>query len=151
MRTSRALVAIALGVLASGCQPHYDGLRIRYLNGTGNFSQGGLEIEEGQALAVQVEALSDNPYEDYEAFDIIEMRSFNEHIVLVAPADDIDRFVFVGAAVGTSAVEVIINGDEVDTITAIVSPPPRSCARRSPSAGAASPLSRKSASRAMGR
>ena len=113
---------LALGIFAAGCQPHYDGLRIRKLNGTGRFSAEGLEIVEGQALAVEVTALSDNPYEDYEEFDIIEMRSFNEHIVLVAPADDIDRFVFVGAAVGESAVEVVINGENVDTITAIVSP-----------------------------
>jgi hypothetical protein len=119
----RTFIAMLLfGSLAAGCQPHYDGLRIRWLNGTGEFSAEGLEIVEGQALAVQVTALSDNPYEDYEEFDLIEMHSFNEQIVLVAPADDVDRFVFVGADVGTSAVEVRINGKDVDTITAIVSP-----------------------------
>jgi hypothetical protein len=122
MRTHHRLFALALGLFAAGCQPHYDGLRIRYLNGTGEFSSEGLRIVEGQALAVQVTPLSDNPHEDYEEFDLVEMRSFNESIVLVAPADDIDRFVFVGGAVGQSGVEVRINGEEVDTITAIVDP-----------------------------
>ncbi len=111
---------IVLGLLAAGCQPHYDGLQIRYLNGTGEFDADGLVIVEGQALAVQVEAISDNPYEDYEDYDLIELNSFNEQVVLVAPADDVDRFVFVGAHVGESAVEVIINDKNVDTITAIV-------------------------------
>ena len=114
--------AIVLGLLAAGCQPRYDGLQIRYINGTGEFSADGLEIVEGQALAVHVEALSDNPYEDYEDYDLIEMHSFNEQVVLVAPADDVDRFVFVGARVGESAVEVTINDKYVDTITAIVVP-----------------------------
>jgi hypothetical protein len=122
MRMSIRILTVALGLFAAGCQPHYDGLRIRWLNGSGEFSEDGLEIVEGQALAVQVTALSDNPYEDYEDFDLIEMHSFNEHVVLVAPADDVDRFVFIGASVGNSAVEVRINGEDVDTINAIVSP-----------------------------
>lgn len=120
MRKRMHLFTLVLGLFAAGCQPHYDGLRIRYLNGTGHFSDARLEIVEGQALAVQVRALSDNPYEDYETFDLIEMHSFNESIVLVAPADDVDRFVFVGVNVGESAVEVRINDEEVDTITAVV-------------------------------
>jgi len=110
------------GLAAAGCQPHYDGLRIRYLNGFGEFDASGLDIVEGQALAIEVEPISDNPYEDYEDFDIVELDSFNEQIVLVAPADTVNRFVVVGAQVGTSAVDVSINGDDVDTITVNVGP-----------------------------
>ena len=120
-RTLHAALLLA-GLAAAGCQPHYDGLRIRYLNGFGEFDASGLDIVEGQALAIEVEPISDNPYEDYEDFDIVELDSFNEQIVLVAPADTVNRFVVVGAQVGTSAVDVSINGDDVDTITVNVAP-----------------------------
>lgn len=120
---TRHILTIALSVLAigvAGCQPHYDGLEIRYINGTGEFSANGIEIEEGQALAVEVTPLSDSRFEDYEKFDLMEFGSFNPNIVVVSPSTDVDRFVFIGVSVGKTAVEVSINGEDVDTIEATV-------------------------------
>lgn len=116
---SFAMLTVAwLGLAA--CQPHYDGLEIRYVNGTGEFDSNGLEIREGQAIAIEVTPLSDNRYEDYEDFDIVELNSFNPNVLVTAPSTDINRFVLIGVAVGQTDVDVEINGRDVDTISAKV-------------------------------
>lgn len=118
--TPRNLIPVLALLGVAACQPHYDGLEIRYLNGTGEFSGAGIEIVEGQALAIEVTPLSDNPHEDYEDFDLVEMASFNPTILVVSPSTDVDRFVFIGVSVGKTAVDVKINGKDVDTIDATV-------------------------------
>lgn len=113
---------IAIGVLlsASACQPHYDGLEIRYLTSSGDLSDDGLVIAEGDAVAIQVKPLSDSPYEDYEKFDLVELEPFHESVIEIAESIDVDVFVAIGRMAGTSAVRVRINGDEVDIIDATV-------------------------------
>jgi hypothetical protein len=123
MKTPRCIAALALsgfGLVAAACQPHYDGLEIRYINGVGEFSADGIRIDEGQALAIEVTPLSDNRYEDYEKFDLVELESFNPAVLVVAPSTDVDRFVFIGVSTGRTAVDVTINGGDVDTIEAVV-------------------------------
>lgn len=113
----------ALGA-AAGCQPHYNGLEIRYINGTGEFSAAGIEIDEGQALAVEVTPVSDNRFEDYENFDIVELVSFNPTVMVVSPATDVNHFVLIGASPGNTGVDVSINGRDVDTLDATVQAQP---------------------------
>ncbi|MBL8945933.1 MAG: hypothetical protein JNK45_22405 [Myxococcales bacterium] len=123
MKTARRVALLAssgLGLALAACQPHYDGLEIRYINGVGEFSADGITIKEGQALAVEVTPLSDNRYEDYEKFDLVELESFNPGILVVSPSTDVDRFVFIGVSTGKTAVDVTINGGDVDTIEATV-------------------------------
>lgn len=103
-----------------GCQPSYGGLEIRYLNGTGQFSDDGLVITEGQALAVVVTPVSKARYEDYEKFDLVTLRASDPTVLVVSPSTDVDRFVFLGVGVGRTAIDVTINGEDVDTLAAEV-------------------------------
>lgn len=122
-RTStRLLAALLLGaaMLGSGCKPHYDGVQIRFLFGEGQHAHDRLEVAEGQATIIQVRPLSDNPYEDYESFDLVELESYNEDILFVAPAPELDQFVLAGAALGETVVRVLVNGQEEDTLDAAV-------------------------------
>jgi hypothetical protein len=74
----RTTIITALLLLAA-CQPHYDGLEVRYLSSSGQLSENGrIEIEEGDAVIIEVTPKSDNPYEDYEAFDLVTLESFNQ-------------------------------------------------------------------------
>ncbi len=121
MRTTITITAaLALASLCA-CQPHYDGLQIRYLTSSGQLSEHGhLAIEEGDAVAIQVKPLSDNPYEDYEKFDLVELESFNDSVLRILPASDVDMFVLLGAGVGETSVRVSVNDHEEDVIGATV-------------------------------
>jgi hypothetical protein len=120
MRTASILTgALALAAL-SACQPHYDGLEIRYLNGSGEFSADGLVIAEGDAVEIEVKPLSDNPYEDYEKFDLVELEPFQVSVLKVAESIDVDVFVLIGQSAGKTSVRVSINDHEVDVIDATV-------------------------------
>jgi hypothetical protein len=79
-----------------------------------------LSVSEGRALVIQVEPISDNPHEDYENFDLVELVSFNPSVMLVAPSTDVDKFVLIGVGVGETSVEVSINDKDVDTLEARV-------------------------------
>jgi hypothetical protein len=106
--------------LLGGCRPHYDGLQIRFLFGEGQHAHDRIEVVEGQATLVEVEPLSDNPYESYENFDLVELSAFNEDTLFVAPATELDQFVLGGAALGETVLRVRINGQQVDTLEAAV-------------------------------
>lgn len=110
--------ALLLG--AAACKPHYDGLELRYIVGQGDLSADGLAITEGDVVIVQVQPLADNPYEDYESFDLVTLEAFDESIMQVAPSTDVDKFALLGGKVGKTSVRVKINGDEVDIIDAEV-------------------------------
>jgi hypothetical protein len=109
----RLLAAVVLG----GCQPHYDGLRIRVHNDAGDVRGSSIEVIEGQALVISVEPQSDNPFESYEKFNIVRLEALDETVLLAAPADEIDRFVLAGTGVGRTTIDVIVDGrleDELD-------------------------------------
>jgi hypothetical protein len=118
MRIHLAVLTTLLS--AAACQPHYDGLEIRYITSNGDFSDEGLVIAEGDAVAIQVKPLSDNPYEDYEKFDLVELEPFHESVIEIFESTDVDMFVAIGRQPGTSAVRVRINDKEVDVIDATV-------------------------------
>ena len=121
MRRAAPMLALLLGTVAlGGCKPHYDGLQIRFLFGEGRHAHDRIEVVEGQAVVVEVEPLSDNPYEDYEAFDLVELESFNEDTLLVAPATEYDQFVLAGAGLGETVIRVRVNGEQVDALDAAV-------------------------------
>jgi hypothetical protein len=71
-------------------------------------------------MVIQIRPESANPFEDYESFNLVDLASYNENIVLVAPADDIDRFVVSGAGSGRASVEVFIDRRSVDVLEARV-------------------------------
>lgn len=121
MRRNITISILALvGLASTACKPHYDGLEIRTLNGSDAFDDGVLSVSEGRAIVIQVEPISDNPHEDYENFDLVELLSFNPSVMLVAPSTDVDKFVLIGVVVGETAVEVSINDKDVDTLDARV-------------------------------
>lgn len=108
--------AVALG----GCKPHYQGLQIRFLFGEGKHAHDRIEVVEGQAVLIEVTPVSDNPYEEYEEFDLVELESFNENTLFVAPATEHDQFVLAGAGLGETVIRVRVNGEQVDTLDALV-------------------------------
>lgn len=110
------LGAAALG----GCKPHYQGLQIRFLFGEGRHAHDRIEIVEGQAVLIEVTPVSDNPYEEYEEFDLVDLESFNENTLFVAPATEYDQFVLAGAGLGETVIRVRVNGEQEDTLDAIV-------------------------------
>jgi hypothetical protein len=124
MRRSCAPVELLLLLLGAaalgGCKPHYDGIQIRFLFGEGQHAHDRIEVIEGQAVVVQVEPLSDNPYEDYEPFDLVELESFNESYLLIAPATALDQFVLAGAGLGETTIRVRVNGQQEDILDAAV-------------------------------
>jgi hypothetical protein len=119
-RATPWLVLLLATAALGGCKPHYDGLQIRFLFGEGQHGHDRIEIVEGQAAVVEVQPLSDNPYEDYEAFDLVDLESFNEDIMFVAPATEYDQFVLGGAGLGETVIRVRVNGDQEDTLDAAV-------------------------------
>ncbi len=114
----------ALLLLAAGCQPHYDGVRIRAHNGAGEVRGNDIEVVEGQALVISIRPKSSNPFEDYETFNIVRLEALDETVVLAAPADEIDRFVIVGVGVGFTTIDLTIDHRLEDTLEAEVVPQP---------------------------
>jgi hypothetical protein len=116
-----SVVCAALGLVALvGCKPEYDGLRMRVLVGDGEARGDTITLEQGEAVAIAVRPQSSNPFEDYEKFNLVELQSYNETIVRVFPADDVDRFVVTGAGLGRASIEVRVDGRVEDIIEAEV-------------------------------
>ena len=112
----RVVTFAAVAAALVGCQPRYDGLRIRILNGGGDVVGSEIEVVEGQALVIEVRPESSNPFEDYEDFNLVRLEALNESILFAAPADEVDRFVLVGARPGWTSVDVLIDGRHEDTL-----------------------------------
>ena len=117
-------LAIAALLLAAGCQPHYDGVRIRTHNDSGDWDGRSITVDEGTALVISIQPDSSNPFEDYEAFNIVRLEALDENVVLAAPADEIDRFVLVGVGVGRTTIDLTIDHKLVETLDAEVVPQP---------------------------
>lgn len=121
MRPHTSPLALLFGAaLLGGCKPHYDGLQIRFLLGEGQRAHDRIEVVEGQAVLIEVMPVSDNPYEDYEAFDLVELESFDEDTLFVAPATEYDQFVLGGAGLGETAIRVRVDDEPEDTLVAAV-------------------------------
>lgn len=119
MRASITIVTLLAAL--SACQPHYDGLEIQYLSSDGSFSKSGrLEIEHGDAVIIEVTPLSDNPYEEYEDFDLVTLESFNQTVLVISPLADVDKFALIGKGIGETTVRILINDREEDQVQAEV-------------------------------
>jgi hypothetical protein len=105
---------------ATACQPQYDGLRVRLLTGQGKVRNDVIELFEGEAIAIEVEPSSSNPFEDYEVFNIVRLRPVDGNLLFISTADDLDRFVLVGRGVGTTEIDVVIDDRRVDVLSAEV-------------------------------
>jgi len=120
-RTRASLGALLFAtVLFAGCKPSYDGLQVRFLFGEGQHAHDRIEVVEGQAVVIEVKPVSDNPYEDYEAFDLVDLASSNENTLFVAPATEYDQFVLAGAGLGETVIRVYVNDEQVDSLDAAV-------------------------------
>ena len=120
MTTKQLFFTVAACLGAAACQPRYNGLEISKRSGYGEFRAGHFEIEEGQALTIEVRPISSNPHEDYERFDLVRLESIDDGILLVAPSAEIDQFVLAGRSVGAAGVRVLINDRQEDVIDADV-------------------------------
>ncbi|HWB75856.1 MAG TPA: hypothetical protein VG755_12900 [Nannocystaceae bacterium] len=121
MRTPITILSLAAAL--SACQPHYDGLEIQYLSSDGSVSKNGrIEIEHGDAVIIEVTPISDNPYEDYEAFDLVTLESFNTTVLEISPLADVDKFALIGKGVGETTVRILVNDREEDQVQAEVQP-----------------------------
>lgn len=120
VRRLAAVGLLAHAALLCGCKPHYDRLQILFLSGDGQRAHDRIEVVEGQAAVIEVRPVSDNPYEEYEAFDLVELDAFDEDTMFVAPATEYDQFVLGGASLGQTVIRVRINGEQVDTLDAAV-------------------------------
>jgi hypothetical protein len=120
MKLLRRLALPALLAVAAGCQPQYDGLRMRVIVGDGDALGNQITVEQGKAMVLEVRPESANPFEDYEKFNLVELESYNEEIVRIFPADDVDRFVILGAGLGRASVEISVDGISEDIIDAEV-------------------------------
>jgi hypothetical protein len=115
---------IAATLLVAGCQPTYDGVRIRVHNDSGDVRGTDIEVIEAQALVISVQPQSSNRFEDYAVFNIVRLEALDETVVLAAPADEIDRFVIVGVGVGRTTIDLTIDGRLEDTLDAETIPQP---------------------------
>lgn len=104
-------------VSVAACQPQYDGMRVRLITGQGRVVNDTIELFEGEAIAIEVEPISSNPFEDYEAYNIVKLRPVDGNLLFIATADDVDRFVLVGRGVGTTEIDVVIDGRRVDVLS----------------------------------
>jgi hypothetical protein len=115
-----ALLSLSITALTTGCQPNYDGLKMKIVVGDGEALGDKITVEQGEAVLLKVRPESSNPFEDYEKFDLVELESFNDNIAGVFPGDDVDRFVVVGTGLGRTSIEVIVDGHSEDIIEAEV-------------------------------
>ena len=115
-----ALLSLSMTALATGCQPNYDGLKMKIVVGDGEALGSKITVEQGEAVLLKVRPESSNPFEDYEKFNLVELESFNDNIAAVFPGDDVDRFVVTGTGLGRTSIEVIVDGHSEDIIEAEV-------------------------------
>ena len=111
------LVAAALGM---GCaSPDYDHLQI---GGDVEYHDGFVRIWHGQATLV-VARPATLATQGFQPFDVVELRSHDEDIFAVLPGVELDEHVFVAVGLGRTHIDVVLHGELVETIKAIVQEP----------------------------
>ncbi|MEM6292450.1 MAG: hypothetical protein AAGA54_14340 [Myxococcota bacterium] len=118
----KRLVLLA-AVLLGGCSPDYGGLAIEaegtLLSGT-TVSSRRLNIVLGHALRVHARprSLTSQVYEDASRVELV---SAEDSIVRVYRDQEDWRWVFVGRGVGTTCIEVLIDGSVEECVEVVVS------------------------------
>lgn len=120
MRRSMTTLVAMLGLVAgaSACAPDYDGFDCRMINETpsGAFcSDQMIEVARGEALVVRVRPHSDNR-NDYED-PSVELRSSDPQLLDVRPGVG-DDFTLIGLTLGETSVELWIDGELMDEVSA---------------------------------
>jgi hypothetical protein len=109
---------------ASGCQPDFSGLDFEGVSSppsgvTTIVRDDEIEIPEGIAIAVRVTPHSSN-LTPYDSTNRVELRGRDEAILDVEPTEEERVWVLIGIDVGSTCVEVEIDGREQDCIDASV-------------------------------
>jgi len=119
--------AAVLGALAAACSnDNYSYADVTMPVGdpaaTINFAgSGSITVAEGSAVEAQITLMANNG--DQLTGEIV---SENANILEVLPVMDASAYVFMGISAGTTDVEVVVNGREVQTVTATVTALPAS-------------------------
>jgi len=117
MKSRWMLLAGLLGL--AGCDPEYGSLRIR--EGAGEFDAAyvgsdGVVVEEGHVVIAFAEPISAGGSKEYQGLERFKVEAANPSVATVSRGVLRDSFVIAGARVGTTQLEVLINGEIVDTV-----------------------------------
>ena len=116
MKTRLALTAT---LLAMACDPEYGTLRIR--EGAGEFDAAfvdasGVVVEEGHVVIAFAEPISAGGSKEYEGLQRFELEAANPSIAVVSRGVLRDSFVIAGASIGTTQLEVLVDGRIVESM-----------------------------------
>lgn len=109
-----------VGLLAlAGCDPEYGTLRIR--EGAGEFNSAyvgsdGVVVEEGHVIIAFAEPIAAGGTKEYQGLERFQVEAANPSIATVSRGVLRDSFVIAGARIGNTRLEVLINGEIVDTV-----------------------------------
>lgn len=110
-----------VGLLAlAGCDPEYGTLRIR--EGAGELNAAyvgsdGVVVEEGHVIIAFAEPIAAGGTKEYTGLERFQVEAANPSIATVSRGVFRDSFVIAGARVGTTRLEVLVNGQIVDTVS----------------------------------
>ncbi|MDJ0761900.1 MAG: hypothetical protein QNJ97_02835 [Myxococcota bacterium] len=112
-------------ILLAGCGPEFDTLEITPIEpppvSVSISGEGPIIMPAEMALAVSVRPISGND-KDYDGYDGVDLSSKDEAIFAVAPTNAGRVFILMGIAVGTTCMEVRINGKKEACIDVQVTP-----------------------------
>jgi len=114
--------AFALSLSAFGCQPDYASVEVEVGSSPPvpvSIHSRDFQVPIGISVLITVTPVSDNN-NDYIETDTVELTSKDRTILNVEPGPEDRSFVLVGVGVGSTCVEVVINGSVEDCISATV-------------------------------
>lgn len=124
MRARRRWLGLALALIAAGgCAPQYDTVKIRARSGGPGARAGldGLELRHGEVLVFEVrpQAVGDPVTE---VTMEVELESIDRETAVVRPTIMSDTWAVSGARVGTTAMNVFVDGELRETVEIVVEP-----------------------------
>jgi hypothetical protein len=117
----RRLALFAVLCTSSCAAPDYDHLRLAAGNRL-EYHDGFVRLLHGEALFVEATPIS-LATPGFGPFDVVELRSHNEDIFAILPGIGLDEHVFVGVGPGRTHFDVVLDGEVVEEIQAIVMEP----------------------------
>lgn len=111
MKTMRRL-ALALAVFASGCGSAYGGVDIYVVGGDLDAvaSPAGIRVTEGGVVVIEANPIAEEGHDDYNGLERFELRIADSRIARARRGVLKDTWVINGLAVGTTRVQVRVDG-----------------------------------------